>query len=131
MVATALILLTARFPSMLYVLPVTLIMGRELGVSALREWMAGRGRRNMVEVGKLGKLKTVFQMVATSLLLMVVPDNLQKFDVCVKLGLSKPAVFAVGIVALYTSAVLTLWSGFQYLFAAWSTLLGSNADKPI
>lgn len=128
MVATALILLTSRFPSMLYVLPVTLIMARELGVSALREWMAGRGRRSTVEVGKLGKLKTVFQMVSTSLLLMVVPDNLQKFDICVKLGISKPIVFAAGIAGLYVSAVLTLLSGFQYLQAAWPTLV-PTADK--
>jgi len=129
MVATALILLTARFPTMIYIFPVALIMFREVGVSALREWMAERGQRNVVKVGQAGKAKTAFQMVATALLLMVVPDNSPGVDLCLAWGLSKPLVFTLGMALLYASTFLTVYSGAQYLQAALPTLKGAGGNK--
>jgi CDP-diacylglycerol--glycerol-3-phosphate 3-phosphatidyltransferase len=128
MVAMALVLLTARFPTYLLSVPVALIMCRELGVSALREWMATRGKRSVVEVGIWGKLKTVCQMVATVLLLAVTPDHSRTYDVCRNVGLSKLSVFSAGIVMLHVSTILTLFSGWQYLRAAWPTLMGRDAQ---
>ena len=122
MVAMALVLLTTRFPSPLYTLPVALILCRELFISALREWMASRGVRNIVEVGALGKIKTLFQMTATALLLAVVPDKIQLIDMCMRLGVSKVSIFTSGMVMLYVSLLLTIYSGGQYLSAAWPVL---------
>jgi CDP-diacylglycerol--glycerol-3-phosphate 3-phosphatidyltransferase len=70
-VATALVELVAqqRIPTWIAVV----IIGREIAVSALREWMAGVGRRNSVAVNALGKAKTVAQMVAILLLLLNAP----------------------------------------------------------
>jgi CDP-diacylglycerol--glycerol-3-phosphate 3-phosphatidyltransferase len=104
-------------------------MCRELGVSALREWMASRGKRSVVEVGIWGKLKTACQMVATVLLLSVTPTSSQSYDVCGRLGLSKLSVFSAGIVMLHVSTALTLFSGWQYLRAAWPTLMGQDGPQ--
>mmetsp|Transcript_20043 Transcript_20043/g.33546 ORF Transcript_20043/g.33546 Transcript_20043/m.33546 type:complete len:372 (-) Transcript_20043:269-1384(-) len=128
MVATALIMLSARFPTMLYIFPVSLIMFREIGVSALREWMAERSLRNVVQVGKMGKYKTAFQMIATALLLIVIPDNSPGLDLCITWGFSKPLVFITGMAMLYLSTFLTLVSGASYLNAAWPTLTNPEID---
>lgn len=122
MVTTALILLTSRFPSSLFVFPVALLTAREVGVSALREFMAGQSKRSDVKVGATGKLKTVFQMVATTLLLLVHPDQNGPHDLCRRLGFEKHVVFAAGLFALYVSTALSMWSGAQYLRTAWPTL---------
>ena len=126
MVSAALILLTARFPTMVYIVPVALKMCREIGVSALREWMSGQGLRDIVKVGKMGKLKTACQMISTTLLLMVIPDNPADFDLCLKLGLPKPLVFSAGITTLYLSTAFSLLSGMRYLTAAMPFLTNSN-----
>jgi len=62
MVATALVLLVCQLPVWWFAVPVALIICRELGVSALREWMAERGARNTIKVGSLGKVKTALQV---------------------------------------------------------------------
>jgi len=130
MVITALILLTSRFPSLLFVFPVALLTAREVGVSALREFMASHGKRSEVKVGAAGKLKTVFQMVATTLLLLVHPDQCGEKDLCRVLGVKKHVVFAIGLLSLYLSTVLSAWSGAQYLRAAWPTLTATPAPVP-
>ena len=84
--------------------------------------MASRGVRNIVEVGALGKIKTLFQMTATALLLAVVPDKIQLIDMCMRLGVSKVSIFTSGMVMLYVSLLLTIYSGGQYLSAAWPVL---------
>ena len=85
------------------------IIGREIAVSALREWMAELGQRAKVKVAGIGKIKTIVQMVALTCLLY--QDNF--------LGLP---IFVIGEWLLAAAALLTLWSGLAYLMAAWPTL---------
>ncbi|GAB4118568.1 MAG: CDP-diacylglycerol--glycerol-3-phosphate 3-phosphatidyltransferase [Gammaproteobacteria bacterium] len=106
MVSIALIMIIARHPEWLLVLAAAVIIGREITVSALREWMAELGSRGLVAVGWLGKLKTTLQMVAIGFLLYADP----------LFGLP---VFAIGQLLLVLAAGLTLWSMIQYLRAAW------------
>ena len=70
MIASVLIMLATNFPFAWYLVPVALILCREIGVSALREWMAEKGYRSIVKVGAMGKVKTAFQMIAASILLL-------------------------------------------------------------
>jgi len=116
MVATALVLLVSRNPAVLFTLSAGIIIGREIAISSLREWMAEMGKRGHVQVSGLGKLKTGFQMTAISLLLF-------EQDL---LGL--PILF-IGLALLYLAAALTLWSMWVYLHAAWPTI--SEAQQPI
>lgn len=116
MVASALVLLTsdARVHALvldfrLFAMVVLIIIGREITVSALREWMAELGERARVAVSFLGKFKTIGQMVAISFLLYREP----------LFGLP---VFRVGELLLYLAAGLTLWSMVIYLRAAWPSL---------
>jgi CDP-diacylglycerol--glycerol-3-phosphate 3-phosphatidyltransferase len=106
MVAVALVLLIQVEPSAALALPAAIIIGREITISALREWMAELGARGKVAVSMLGKVKTTAQMVAIFLLLL-------QTDL---LGLP---VQTTGYVLLYLAALLTLWSMMIYLRAAW------------
>ena len=89
------------------------IIGREIAVSALREWMAELGQRAKVKVASIGKIKTIVQMVALAILLYFVPD---------KLGDPPSIPFVIGDWMLAVAALLTLWSGLAYLRAAWPIL---------
>lgn len=123
MVATALVLLASQYPTLLFALPASLILCREMAISALREWMASQGLRSVVQVGNLGKVKTALQMIAISFLLLVFPgQHSGDVDICAILGLPKHAVFLVGLAALYSCTVATMVSGWQYFYAAWPTL---------
>ncbi|UIF85163.1 CDP-diacylglycerol--glycerol-3-phosphate 3-phosphatidyltransferase [Cupriavidus sp. UYPR2.512] len=82
------------------------IIGREITISALREWMAQIGASKSVAVNFLGKLKTTVQMVAIPLLLY--SDRLLGFD-----------AHLLGTWMIYVAAVLTLWSMFYYMKLAW------------
>lgn len=106
MVAVALVLLVERHDTMLFTLAATVIIGREIVVSALREWMAELGQRTSVAVSYVGKVKTALQMIAVIGLLAVNP--------------SRDAGWMLGLcyVLLYSAAVLTLWSMVAYLRAA-------------
>ena len=121
MIASALILLVCQIPTWWFAVPVSLILSREITISALREWMAEKGVRAVVKVGLLGKIKTVSQMVATALILMSCPGT-SDFDFAMSLNVSKPALFQTGLFSLYLSTFLTLSSGYQYLAAAWPYL---------
>jgi CDP-diacylglycerol--glycerol-3-phosphate 3-phosphatidyltransferase/cardiolipin synthase len=101
MVAAALILLVNlnRADAWLAII----IIGREIAISALREWMAQLGRSKNVAVAFVGKVKTVAQMTAIIALLLWEP---------VLPGISTPLV---GTLALWIAAILTLWSMFHYL----------------
>ena len=68
-VAVALVLIVSRDPSGIVVLTAAVIIGREIAISALREWMAGIGQRTAVAVSQIGKYKTIFQMVGLTMLL--------------------------------------------------------------
>ena len=98
MVAIALILLVAHDTRAVIVVSAMVIVGREITVSALREWMAHLGARAKVKVSSLGKWKTILQMVGLSL--MVYRSDL--------LGLP---VYEIGIVLLVIAAILTLVDG--------------------
>ena len=109
MVAAALILVVERDPTAIMAVPAVVIIGREITISALREWMAEVGERARVAVSVVGKFKTAAQMVA--ILLLVYHQPL--------LGLP---TYRIGLVLLYLAVLLTLWSMFVYLKAAWPTL---------
>ncbi len=109
MVATALFLIVQSHPTRWMALWAAVIVGREIAVSALREWMAEIGQRKKVAVASIGKIKTIVQMVAVTLLLYQAPV----------LGVP---VFTIGEWMLAVAALLTLWSGFEYLRAAWPSL---------
>lgn len=85
------------------------IVGREITISALREWMAQMGDHGLVKVAGLGKLKTIVQMTAISCLIFREP----------LLGLP---IFLIGEWLLAIAAALTLWSGWDYLRAAWPSM---------
>lgn len=108
MVAVALVLLVEEHANLWLTLPAAIIIGREIVVSALREWMAELGARAQVAVSNLGKWKTAAQMVALIILL----GNPPQLDAWVGAG------YALLIVA----AGLTLWSMANYLMAAWPHL---------
>jgi len=106
MVATTLVLLVQHHPTAYFAVPAAIIIGREITISALREWMAEIGARSTVQVAGLGKWKTGFQMAA--LIMLLFRESL--------LGLP---VFEMGHVCLWIAAVLTIWSMVNYLRAAW------------
>ncbi len=110
MVAVALVLMTQSHPTLYFAVPAAIIIGREIAVSALREWMAELGERASVAVSMVGKVKTTAQMVAILLLLYKQPI----------LGIDS---FTVGYVLFYVAAILTLWSMVLYLNAAWPMLM--------
>jgi CDP-diacylglycerol--glycerol-3-phosphate 3-phosphatidyltransferase len=126
MVATALILLVSypppdleliEFnPHILITLTAAVIVGREITISALREWMAEMGARGKVAVSAWGKLKTIFQMTGLSLMLF-------RSDVWFL-----PA-FELGVYCLVAAAGLTLWSMVVYLRAAWPDLMRSDRQE--
>lgn len=108
MVAVALILLVEEHANLWITLPAAIIIGREIVVSALREWMAEIGARAQVAVSNLGKWKTTAQMGSLVILLANPPEW-------------TPWV-AAGFALLLIAAILTLWSMVQYLRAAWPHL---------
>jgi CDP-diacylglycerol--glycerol-3-phosphate 3-phosphatidyltransferase len=114
-VAVALVVILTGAPTVYVAFPVAVIIGREIAVSALREWMAEIGQRTHVSVGIMGKIKTVAQMIAIILLLYEAPV----------FGIS---TFTVGLWLLYVAAVLTIYSMIIYLHAAWRGLEGSSGD---
>ncbi|MBB1125681.1 CDP-diacylglycerol--glycerol-3-phosphate 3-phosphatidyltransferase [Thiospirillum jenense] len=110
-VAVALVLLVQADPTPWLALPAAVIIGREITVSALREWMAEIGARTQVAVSAAGKWKTTLQMIAIALLILREP----------LFGLP---IANIALVLLYLAAGLTLWSMVQYLRAAWPSLTG-------
>ncbi len=113
MVTVTLFLLVADHPSALLALTAAVIVGREIGVSALREWMAELGEGGRVRVRLMGKLKTVVQFVAIVVLLIEHDDGTLR-------------LYRVGESLLLLAAALTLLSGAAYLRAAWPSLLGGR-----
>lgn len=105
LVAVSLVLLVSD-PDLPYLaIPAAIIIGREIAISALREWMAEVGKRASVAVSRLGKLKTMLQMGAITLLLYTHSGHY-------------PWLKSLGYATLYLAAILTLWSMFYYLKAS-------------
>ena len=117
MVATALVLLVQQNPKAPFALAAAIIIGREIVVSALREWMAELGERARVRVSGIGKTKTVFQMTAIGFLLY-------------HQDIGPIPVFFIGELLLYAAAGLTLWSMWVYLNAAWPIMQENQAPLP-
>ncbi|HVY05096.1 MAG TPA: CDP-diacylglycerol--glycerol-3-phosphate 3-phosphatidyltransferase [Burkholderiales bacterium] len=117
MVATALILLVWLGRVEGYI--AAIIIGREIAISALREWMAQLGRSKSVAVSFLGKVKTFSQMAAIILLLFhdrILASNFR--DYYFELN-----AHVIGNFLIYVAAILTLWSMAYYLKMAWPELV--------
>lgn len=108
-VVVALVLLVGDHALPYLAVPAAVIVGREIMVSALREWMAEIGKRVRIKVSTLGKIKTTVQMLAIILLLLYKPGGWDVFAL-------------LGYLLLYLAALLTLWSMCIYLKAAWHDL---------
>lgn len=116
-VAVALVLLVSRDPQPLLVVAAIIIIGREIAISALREWMAEIGQRTKVAVSSLGKYKTILQIVGLSLMLF-------RWDL-----LFIP-MYELGLWLTVIAAVLTLVSMIDYLRAAWPDLRRHDSQGP-
>src|SRR5438046_6720254 len=108
-VAVALVLLVSKDPRALIVLTAAVIIGREITISALREWMAEIGQRRKVAVSQPGKYKTILQIIGLSLMLYRWP----------LLGL---APYRLGVWMTMIAAAATLVSMVAYLRIAWPEL---------
>ncbi len=106
MVAIVLVMLVQDDPLWYVDIIAMIIIGREITISALREWMATIGERANVQVNWSGKLKTVLQMFGIGF--MVYENNFLGFD-----------IYGIGFVLLMAAAGMTIWSMFIYLRAAW------------
>lgn len=109
-VVVALLLILYKSPVWFILIPVIIIVFREITISALREWMAEIGARHVVQVSSVGKWKTTFQMIAIGCLIFYKP----------LFGLP---VFEIGVGLLYVAALLTLTSMISYLKAALPVLV--------
>jgi CDP-diacylglycerol--glycerol-3-phosphate 3-phosphatidyltransferase len=112
-VAAALVLIVSRDPQWYLVIAAIVIIGREIAVSALREWMAEIGARGRIKVSMLGKYKTIMQIVGLSLLLF-------------RMDLLGVPIYRLGLALTGVATVLTLWSMIQYLGLAWPELRNSS-----
>jgi CDP-diacylglycerol--glycerol-3-phosphate 3-phosphatidyltransferase/cardiolipin synthase len=113
MVTIAVVLLVQGDPRVTVAMIAVVIIGREITVSALREWMASVGARAQVAVSWTGKVKTGFQMFGIAFMVYERP----------LLGLD---IYPIGYWLLIIASVMTLWSMIVYLRAAWPTL---NAEE--
>ena len=116
MVVIVLVLLVQGDPKSFVDVVAMIIIGREITVSALREWMATVGARAKVAVSWLGKVKTTVQMFGIAF--MVYRDEL--------FGLE---LYRIGFYLLLIAAVLTIWSMLDYLRAAWPSMRPDD-DEP-
>jgi CDP-diacylglycerol---glycerol-3-phosphate 3-phosphatidyltransferase len=116
MVAAALIVLVSLERAEAYL--AIIIIGREIAISALREWMAQLGQSGNVAVAFIGKVKTAAQMTAIIALLLYEP---------VIPGVS---TMLLGTIALWVAAALTLWSMFHYLRLAAPHVSAGSGDRP-
>ena len=115
LVVVALVMVVSEYHSIYISLPAAIIIGREIAVSALREWMTNLGKGLKMAVIFLAKLKTALQLVALTLLILYTENSFSIY------------VFYSGVIMLYLSAALTLWSMCVYLKNAWPDLtLGQN-----
>jgi CDP-diacylglycerol--glycerol-3-phosphate 3-phosphatidyltransferase/cardiolipin synthase len=113
MVAIILVLLVQGDPRITVALVAVIIIGREITVSALREWMASVGSRADVAVSLPGKIKTTLQMFGIGFMVY-------EHDI---LGVE---IYNAGFVLLLIAAGMTLWSMAIYLRAAWPTIEKSS-----
>ena len=111
LVVVVLIMLVTAYPGLL-VATVIIIM-REILISALREWMATRGKRDAVAVAFSGKLKTTVQMIAVIALLLYTPAFPQWF-------------WQLSFLLIHVAALFSIYSMVHYFRGAWGTLKGEQ-----
>ena len=115
MVAIVLVMLVQGDPDWHVDIIAMIIIGREITISALREWMATIGERANVKVTMAGKVKTVLQMFGIAF--MVYQNQFLGID-----------VYALGFWLLVAAAVMTIWSMIIYLRAAWPFIMADQQD---
>lgn len=109
LIATSLLLLVGAKDLHYITIPSVIIVGREIVISALREWMAEIGSRISLAVSYIGKVKTAVQMIAIILLLAFYPEQ---------------SIWGMlGFILLYVAAILTIWSMVIYISIAWPQLI--------
>jgi CDP-diacylglycerol--glycerol-3-phosphate 3-phosphatidyltransferase len=113
MVAIVLVMLVQGDPQWHVDIIAMIIIGREITVSALREWMATIGERANVQVAWSGKIKTTLQMFGIGF--MVFQNEFLGFD-----------IYGIGFVLLVVAAGMTIWSMAVYLRAAWPHIAADN-----
>ncbi len=113
MVAIVLVMLVQADPKFFVDFIAMIIIGREITVSALREWMATIGERANVKVSWAGKIKTALQMFGIGF--MVYENELLGFD-----------IYGIGFSLLVIAAGMTIWSMFVYLRAAWPFIVSDQ-----
>jgi len=116
MVSIVLVMLVQGEPDWRVDIIAMIIIGREITVSALREWMATIGRRANVKVSWTGKLKTVLQMFGIGFMVFE-----QDF-------MSLP-IYEIGFALLVVAAVMTIWSMLIYLRAAWPFIANRGSGE--
>ena len=112
MIISALLLIVANANTLFITIPAIIIIGREITVSALREWMSEIGKRASVTVKRVGKIKTAVQIFAIISLLLHQSNHYNIISI-------------TGILLLYLAVALTLWSMIVYLKASWGDLTSS------
>ena len=112
-VSVALILIVQSDPTILNSVIAAIIIGREITISALREWMSELGASQQVSVTGYAKLKTVFQMFGLSFMLFEIPI----FGI---------PIYLIGQLLLIAGVILTLWTMLVYLTKAWPVIIKSE-----
>ncbi len=116
LVAVTLVLVVGQNYIALLALPAAIIVGREIAISALREWMAEMGKRTSIAVSFVAKVKTTLQMLSLILLIWYAPGrNLY--------------ILWAGATLLYIAAILTLWTMIIYLKIAWPDLTSAREKQ--
>jgi len=117
LVAVCLVMLLQDRPGGVLAVLTAVIIGREITISALREWMAELGSRAHVAVSWIGKVKTAFQMTAIGMMIW-------------EIDTFRLPIYDIGYVLLFIASALTIWSMIVYLRAAWPLMSESEAADP-
>jgi CDP-diacylglycerol--glycerol-3-phosphate 3-phosphatidyltransferase len=128
LVSTALVLLAASNLEYLSI-PAVIIIGREIAISALREWMTELGKRKSVAVNIVGKIKTIIQMIAIVMLVLIVQDAnglywLSSLSPWLAFFIEPliPLVILLAYLLIYLATLLTLWTMVIYGLTAWRAI---------
>ena len=113
LVSSSLIVLLQNDPELHLALFAAIIIGREIAVSALREWMSQLGSSAVLKVTHFAKWKTTVQMFGIGFMLYKAPS----FDI---------PVYLIGEILLAVAVGLTLWSMVEYLKASWPVIVGKD-----
>ena len=118
-VVISLMIVVERDQTLWLTVPALIIVGREIMISALREWMAEMNKSADVAVSNIGKWKTFIQMFAITGLLGIEPGGAEAL-------ISSDGWYAAAVFSLVVAAALALWSMLTYLKAAWPVLKSSG-----